>query len=153
MAEPKQGSKANVAVARKNGRRKKTEDAIADTAEIDACKTSDSESNNKPEADAGPKKRMRGNGAELMKKLADKLLVENCAELAGLVLKNAKEGRTASTKLLVSLSEGNVPNGIPVKKRRRRGLTPAERLTLEPEWEGPSDSEVDTGFGGREPEA
>jgi hypothetical protein len=149
MAELKHGSKAKLRVAKKNGTRKKTEDATVDTAESDADGTTDSETSKKPEA----KKRVHGNGAVLLKKAADKLLAENCKELANLVFENARAGRTDSTKLLVSLSEGNMPNGVPVKKRRKRGLTEAETLSQEPEWRPPQGSEVDTGFGGRESEA
>lgn len=154
MAVPKRGSKTEQPVVKNNCKRKrKTEDETVDKAAGDAGDATDSETSSTREAAAEPTKRLRGNGAAHLKKRADKLLLENCELLAGLVLKNAKKGREGSTKFLVSLSEGNMPSGVPTKKRRRRGMSEAEKLRQEPEWTGTPDSEVDTGFGGREPEA
>ena len=133
-------------------RKKGTESTTGSDTGSRAGSATENETTAKPEEDAKPKKRVRGNGAVLLKEAADKLLLKNFDELAGLVLKNAKEGRTDSTKLLVSLSEGNMPSKVPEKKRRRRGPYQADMLAQEPEWKGTPDSEVDTGFGGREPE-
>ena len=72
-----------------------------------------------------------------MRQAADRRVGEKSEELANLLTEKALTGDLACTKALVDLADGKKPE--PVKKRR--GLTVAERLAREPQWEGPSEGE------------
>jgi hypothetical protein len=75
--------------------------------------------------------RWRGNGAKRLKLEADRVVGEHSATLAKLLLEDAKKGKMESARLLVSLSEARE---TPVR-RRKRGLSLADRLAAEPEWD------------------
>ena len=79
----------------------------------------------------------RKSGAEKLRQEADRRVGKNSVELADLLTQKALTGDLAYTKALVDLADGKKPE--PVKKRR--GLTVAERLAREPQWEGPSEGE------------
>lgn len=88
----------------------------------------------------------RKDGAERLREAADKQVGLNSDKLADLLTKKALEGDLASTKVLVGLAERKKPK--PVRKRKRRGPSLAERLAAEPEWTG--QEEEDEGIGNRE---
>jgi hypothetical protein len=83
------------------------------------------------------KKRGRAgkDGAEQLKRAADKRVGRNSEVLADLLTKKALEGDLASARVLVGLAERKKPREKQVKKRRGPSL--AERLVAEPEWQGP----------------
>jgi len=59
---------------------------------------------------------------------------DGAEQLADLLEGKALEGDLASTKVLFGLAERKQPIPAPVK--RRRGLSPAQRLAAEPKWQG-----------------
>jgi hypothetical protein len=79
----------------------------------------------------------RKSGAEKLRQEADKQVAQNSKELAGLLTKKALAGDLAYTKALVGLAEGKKPE----PEKKRRGLTVAERLAREPQWEGPPEDD------------
>jgi hypothetical protein len=76
----------------------------------------------------------RKDGAEQLRQAADKRVSRISEKLADLLEGKALEGDLASTKVLFGLAEHKQPIPAPVK--RRRGLSPAERLAAEPQWQG-----------------
>jgi hypothetical protein len=73
------------------------------------------------------------NGAERLKRAADRLLEQKCEELSGLICEKAEKGSLGHMKLLYTLAEKKKPREKPVKKPRR--MTLAMRLAAEPEWD------------------
>jgi hypothetical protein len=113
--------------------------------------TTSNETNNKPDEEAKPKRAVRGSGVRRLKEAADRLVALNCEDLADVLLSKAKAGKMDSTRMLVSLAEGNSSSKPPVKKPRRHGPTLAEQLAAEPEWTGDDEEGlVEMGEKGRE---
>jgi hypothetical protein len=84
----------------------------------------------------------RKDGAEQLRQAADRRVSRISEKLADLLEGKALEGDLASTKVLFGLAERKQPIPAPVK--RRRGRSPAERLSAEPQWQG-DDEEEETG--------
>ena len=84
----------------------------------------------------------RKDGAEQLRQAADRRVSRISEQLADLLEGKALEGDLASTKVLFGLAERKQPIPAPVK--RRRGRSPAERLSAEPQWQG-DDEEEETG--------
>jgi hypothetical protein len=76
----------------------------------------------------------RKDGAEQLRQAADRRVSRISEKLADLLEGKALEGDLASTKVLFGLAERKKPIPAPVK--RRRGLSPAQRLGAEPQWQG-----------------
>jgi hypothetical protein len=77
-------------------------------------------------------------GGARLKKAAAQQLRKNGVQLAKALMDKALEGSVASARMVVELAE--VKEEEKPKKRRPRGLTEAQRLAMEPQWEktGPS---------------
>jgi hypothetical protein len=73
----------------------------------------------------------RKSGAERLRRAADNEVGRKSDELAEALMNSALKGDVASTKVLVALADGVKPD--PVK---RRGLSLAQQLGMEREWEG-----------------
>jgi len=80
-------------------------------------------------------------GAECLRQAVDRRLGWNSEMLADILEAKALNGDLATTKVMVVLAAGKKPE--PVKKRN--GLTLAEQLAREPQWEGPWLDEEETG--------
>jgi hypothetical protein len=83
----------------------------------------------------------RKNGAEQMRQAADRRVGRISERLADLLEKSALEGDLASTRVLFGLAERKKPIPKPVKKWH--GPTPAERLAVEPQWQGEEEDDDD----------
>ncbi len=73
-------------------------------------------------------------GVERLQSVTSELVKLNCGVLSEVLLERAKQGNLGSFRLLVALAERKKPREKPVKKAR--GLTQAQRLTLDPPWHG-----------------
>jgi hypothetical protein len=110
--------------------------AVARELETDeASSKTGSITNNRKCERASRGKPARKDGVERLRREADKLVWRDSKELAGLLSAKALKGDLPSTKTLVGLAEGKKPRPEPVKKRR--GLSQAEQLMAEPQWQGP----------------
>jgi hypothetical protein len=99
----------------------------------------------------GKKRERTGkDGAEQLRRAADKRVGRNSEKLADLLTVKALEGDLASTRVLVGLAGSKKPRAERAKKRRGPSL--AERLVAEPEWREPPEEKVETGGGGVEAE-
>jgi hypothetical protein len=76
-------------------------------------------------------------GAEQLRQEADKRVGRNSKKLADLLMTKALAGDLASTKVLFGLAEHKKP--IQELVKNDYGLTMAERLAAEPQWEGGED--------------
>jgi hypothetical protein len=99
---------------------------------------------------SGKRERTSKDGAEQLKRAADKRVGRNSEKLADLLTEKALEGDLASARVLVGLAERKKPREKQVKKRRGPSL--AERLVAEPEWKEPPEGEEVTGCVGVEAE-
>lgn len=79
-------------------------------------------------------KRLRGPALKRLRKATANTVRENSAEIAKSLLNHTLEGDMSCAKILLALLEEK-PDETP--KRSSRRLTLAQRLALEPEWEGP----------------
>jgi len=70
-----------------------------------------------------------------LQKTAARAVKKQSKELVDVLMKDALKGDVSSTRMLVSLTEGEAMQEKP--KRKRRGLSEAQRLAMEPEWKGP----------------
>jgi hypothetical protein len=73
-------------------------------------------------------------GTERLRSLADRQLSRNLKELTEVLTRKALAGSVASTRVLVELAQRKKPEAV-----KRRGLSEAERLANEPEWDGPEE--------------
>ncbi len=89
----------------------------------------------------------RMDGVERLRQAANRRVERNFEKLADLLEKKALEGDLASAKTLVALAAGRKPVPDPVKKQR--GLTYAQQLAREPQWEGKAEDEGKEGWDGR----
>lgn len=74
-------------------------------------------------------------GAELLKRTADRVVKRNSAKLSKMLLEKALEGDLTSVKLLVTLAEGKKP------EKRSQGPSLAEQWANQPQWEGEEEEE------------
>jgi hypothetical protein len=72
-------------------------------------------------------------GAVRLQKAASRAVGRNSRKLTQMLLDKALAGNVESTKLLVALAEPKKTEEKP--KKKRRGLTEAQRLALEPAWD------------------
>ena len=72
---------------------------------------------------------------ERLQRRAARIVMENSGTLSDALLEKAKKGDVSSIRLLIRLAERKKPRAKPVKKAR--GLTLAQQLALEPQWQGP----------------
>ena len=88
-----------------------------------------------------PKRRKprRKSGVERLRQAADKRGGKNSEELADLLTAKALKGKLSNTRFLVGLAERKEPVEKP--KKKRRGLSMAQQLAMEPEWVGPAEGE------------
>jgi hypothetical protein len=75
-----------------------------------------------------------GRGVARLKKEAAKQVKQKSKELVDALMEKALQGHVASAKLVVELAEAQPVEGAKPKPRRR-GLSEAERLALEPSWD------------------
>ncbi len=87
---------------------------------------------------AAEKKRAKRVGRNLagLRKEAAKQVKKKGGELVKVLMDKALEGNVASAKMVVELAETK-PGEEQKPKKRRRGLSTAQRWALEPEWVGP----------------
>jgi hypothetical protein len=78
-----------------------------------------------------------GRGVAGLKKEAAKQVRKKSKELVGALMEKALQGHVASAKLVVELAEVQ-PVEEAKAKRKKRGLSEAERLALEPPWVDPN---------------
>ncbi len=96
-----------------------------------------------------PRRRLRGNGVNRLMKAADRAVAENSAKLAGLLLEDALKGKVACARLLVALSERmdeTKKKKLEAKDRskmRHGGLTAADLLGSEENWESETDDAME----------
>jgi hypothetical protein len=83
----------------------------------------------------------RGKGAVLLRRAADKQVLQHAVKLAELLSKEALEGKLASAKMLVGLAER--VDVVPQTKPKRQGPTEAQILANDKPWEGSLDDEED----------
>ena len=115
-------------VARNGGKMAEAQEALGVEK---ASSTTNGTTKNKTRRPAG-RRAPRKSGTEKLRQEADKRVGWNSKKLADLLTNEALKGDLAYTKALVGFAEGKKPE--PVKKRR--GLTQAERLAREPQWQG-----------------
>lgn len=94
-------------------------------------------------ANGGKSERGNQNGAERLRRAADRRVGMHSEEIADRLTEKALKGDLASAKELMRLAEGKKPLAKPVKKRRGPG--PAERLAGEPQWRAPLEEKEVTG--------
>jgi hypothetical protein len=89
-----------------------------------------------------PEKKGRGARADkhlkTLKKEAARQVAAKSGKLVDALMEKALKGDVASAKMVVTLAETKEGAGKP-KKRRKRGLSTAQRLALEPPWVDPGD--------------
>jgi hypothetical protein len=91
-------------------------------------------------------------GSNLLRAINRRALLE-CDLIARAIVQKAKDGDISGLRLLADLTGAKVLSSQPPKKPRPRLLpSSAEYLAGQAKWHSQSDPEVDTGFGGREPE-
>jgi hypothetical protein len=120
---------------KEGGGRRETSDAAnskeAGSIETGSRETGGTGSQTREEADK--EKGENEESTEGLQRAAAALVRLNSEELSKVLLKKAREGSLGSLKLLVTLAERKKPREKPVKKPR--GLTLAQQLAMEPEWE------------------
>ncbi|MGA2651862.1 MAG: hypothetical protein ABSF28_15125 [Terracidiphilus sp.] len=80
-------------------------------------------------------------------------VVLDCDEIVRVIIKKAKLGDMSGLRLIADLTGAKAQCNQPPQKPHRPLLNwRADELAAQPKWHEPSDPEVDTGFGGREPE-
>jgi hypothetical protein len=134
---------------RKGGPLAKAADARVGRKEVGNCKNVMAVARTKA-AKKSTSRRSNKDGAEMLKLAADKALVEITDVVVSKLREAAEKGDVVCVKTLMSFSERKKPREKP--KKRQRGLTLAQQLAAEPEWEGPPDWGEDEDFGEREPE-
>jgi len=82
---------------------------------------------------------VRKDGLERLRQGADRELGRNWTTLLAKVREKAETGDQGSIKLLVTLAERKKPRAVPVKKAR--GISLAQRLDAQPEWQGEPERE------------
>ena len=82
----------------------------------------------------GRKRSVRQDGAELLRQAVDRRVGEDSEQLADVIAKKAMKGDLAAVKVMVGLADSKKPVQEPVQKRR--GLSQAQRLAEEPQWQG-----------------
>jgi hypothetical protein len=88
----------------------------------------------KKRAAEGKRAKRAGRSLAGLKKEAARQVTKNSGKLAEVLMEKALKGHIASAKLVVELAEA--PVGEEVKPRRKkRGLSEAQRLALEPRWD------------------
>jgi hypothetical protein len=91
-------------------------------------------------------------GARTLRQLACQTVQDNGAGITESLLKRTLGGDFSSTKLLISLAEPRAEKEG-AKKRNRRGRNAAQELAEEPQWrDEETETTMETGFAGREPE-
>jgi len=98
---------------------------------------------------AGQKQAACVDGAEELRQAVNRHVNEKAERIASALADKALTGNAAAAKAMVELAEGRKPEP---EKEKKRGLTLAQRLAMEPQWDGPPEFGQDVGFGGREPE-
>lgn len=94
-----------------------------------------------------------GEAADSLIGAIGKHVVLSCDEIAKAIVKKAKNGDVSGLRILAELTGARAAKSQSTKKTRRQVLDwNMEPLVAQPSWKLPSDPEVDTGFGGREPE-
>jgi len=104
-----------------------------------ASKTTSRTTKDKVVQRARRRSKSRKDGAEQMRRAADRRVGRISEQLADLLEGKALKGDLASAKVLFGLAERKKPIPEPVKKRR--GLSPAERLAAQPQWQGKEEDE------------
>ena len=95
-----------------------------------ACNTTSSTTKNGTQKQ--PRRRpVRKSGAERLRCAADRRVGKNSEKLADLLTEKALAGDLAYAKALVGLADAKKPERV-----KRRGLSLAQRLALEPPWQG-----------------
>jgi hypothetical protein len=95
-----------------------------------ACSTEDEPRNQRAEAGE--------DGFESLRAAADKQLGKHSGKIAEALGKKAADGDLNSAKFLVAVAEKKERKGA---RKKRRGLSVAERLALEPQWEEPAETD------------
>jgi hypothetical protein len=95
-------------------------------------KTTSSTTKNKKRKRTSGSKAASKDGVELLRQAMNVRLVRDSEALADAISEKARKGELAYTKAMVGFATDMKP--LPVKKRR--GLSPAQRLANEPEWQG-----------------
>lgn len=98
-------------------------------------------SNNEPEP---------GEGADRLRSAINRLVGQQCGRIAQALVDKTIAGNMTGARLLADLSGAKNPRNQPPKKRF--GPSDAERLAMEPPWQGPPEDDEDVGFAGLEPE-
>ena len=99
-----------------------------------ASKTTGRTTKDKVVQRARRRSKSRKDGAEQMRRAADRRVGRISEKLADLLSNKALAGDLASARVLFGLAERKKPIQAPVKKRRGPSL--AERWAAEPEWKG-----------------
>jgi hypothetical protein len=91
--------------------------------------------------------------SRLLGEINDQVALD-CTEIVRAVVEKAIRGDMNGFRLLADLTGAKAQSTQPPKKAHRQILPwRADDLAADPEWQAPRDPEVDTGEGGREPEA
>jgi len=94
-----------------------------------------------------------GEAASSLLSAINRHVIFDCNEIARKMVAQAKLGDMSGFRLLADLTGAKaLGNQQPQKPHRQLLPWTPEHLTEQPNWQEWSDPEVDTGFGGREPE-
>ena len=77
----------------------------------------------------------QGKAGSALRGSLDVLVIENSDKIAEALVKSAIDGSVAGAKLVADLTGAkNLPKEQPKKEKKRRGLTYAQQLALDPPW-------------------
>jgi hypothetical protein len=102
-------------------------------------KTTSSTTKSKKRKRTSGSKAASKDGVELLRQAMNVRLVRDSETLAEAISEKARKGDLAYTKAMVGFAADRQPLPEPVKKRR--GMTLAQRLAMEPPWQGKEEEE------------